>query len=348
MNQTATEERSWQTFPESPVAIYIAGFATGISLVVSCITVNRHLVHWSKPRTQGQIIRIVLVCPIYALASLLSLVVSEAASVYVETVRDLFEAFVIYTFLALVLEYAGGEAACVAKICHLPPLRHPLGPCLARLLPAMPRNHVLLRKCKQGTLQFVLVKPLMAFTGLIAALAGAYSDPTYQACVLLVYNVSYTLALYWLFVVYLATKSVIARHSPVAKFVAVKGIVFATYTTSRSGARGVGDEAEPPAPRPQVLPVARRRVLPRAPARGRHALERLHPLRRDDRLRGPHYARVLVARVRDGRARQALAREPQGRRERARRRAGHPPQLRADVPGARASGEYSLGVASSV
>ena len=173
MNQTATEERSWQTFPESPVAIYIAGFATGISLVVSSITVNRHLVHWSKPRTQGQIIRIVLVCPIYALASLLSLVVSEAASVYVETVRDLFEAFVIYTFLALVLEYAGGEAACVAKICHLPPLRHPLGPCLARLLPAMPRNHVLLRKCKQGTLQFVLVKPLMAFTGLIAALAGA-------------------------------------------------------------------------------------------------------------------------------------------------------------------------------
>ena len=27
--------------------------------------------------------------------------------------RDLFEAFVIYTFLALVLEYAGGDAACV-------------------------------------------------------------------------------------------------------------------------------------------------------------------------------------------------------------------------------------------
>ena len=181
---------------------------------------------------------------------------------YVETVRDLFEAFVIYTFLALVLEYAGGEAACVAKICHMPPLRHPLGPC-AHALPTMPRNHLLLRKCKQGTLQFVLVKPLMAFTGLIAALAGAYSDPTYQACVLLVYNVSYTLALYWLFVVYLATKSVIARHSPVAKFVAVKGIVFATYTTSRSGARSSS----------------------RAAARGRHALERLHPVRRDDRLR---------------------------------------------------------------
>ena len=232
MNQTlSTEELSWQQFPQSQLAIYIAGFATGVSLVVSSITVHRHLVHWSKPRTQGQIIRIVLVCPIYALASLLSLIVSEAASLYVETVRDLFEAFVIYTFLALVLEYAGGEAACVAKICHMPPLRHPLGPC-ARALPTMPRNHLLLRKCKQGTLQFVIVKPLMAFTGLIAALAGAYSNYWYQACVLLIYNVSYTLALYWLFVVYLATKSVIARHSPVAKFVAVKGIVFATYYQS--------------------------------------------------------------------------------------------------------------------
>ena len=91
---------SWQTFPSTDEATYVAAVSTTISLIISTITVNRHLVHWSKPRTQGQIIRIVLVCPIYAVSSFLSLVVSKDVAFYVEMLRDLFEAFVIYTFLA--------------------------------------------------------------------------------------------------------------------------------------------------------------------------------------------------------------------------------------------------------
>ena len=85
----------------------------------------------------------------------------------------------------------------------------------------MPRN------CCARRARFLRQRRLHRLT----AALRAYSDQP-RACVLLVYNVSYTLALYWLFVVYLATKSVIARHSPVAKFVAVKGIVFATYYQS--------------------------------------------------------------------------------------------------------------------
>jgi hypothetical protein len=64
--------------------------------------------HITYIRIQRYIVRILFVCPVYALGSLLSLCVPSAASA-METIRDMMEAFVIYSFLALVLEYAGGE-----------------------------------------------------------------------------------------------------------------------------------------------------------------------------------------------------------------------------------------------
>jgi hypothetical protein len=53
--------------------------------------------------------RILFVCPVYALGSMLSLRF-PGASMALETGRDIMEAFVIYSFLCLVLEYAGGES----------------------------------------------------------------------------------------------------------------------------------------------------------------------------------------------------------------------------------------------
>merc|ERR1712176_825503 len=46
---------------------------------------------------------------------------------------------------------------------------------------------------------------------------------------LTLYNVSYTLALYGLFLFYVATKDDMTAFSPVRKFLAVKAIVFMTY-----------------------------------------------------------------------------------------------------------------------
>jgi hypothetical protein len=144
-------------------------------------------------------------------------------------VRDCYESLVIYSFMVLILEYAGGEANCVTKMQGRPPLPYPFPGCW---LAPRPRTVDLLRECKRGTLQFVVLKPLLGLLSMIMVGAGAYDSAAYQTFLLTVYNVAYTVALYYLLLFYLATKEACAKHQPVTKFVAVKSVVFFTYYQS--------------------------------------------------------------------------------------------------------------------
>lgn len=47
---------------------------------------------------------------------------SEQVVVVALTVRDCYEAFVVYSFLTLILEHAGGDYNCIEQIKHLPPV----------------------------------------------------------------------------------------------------------------------------------------------------------------------------------------------------------------------------------
>lgn len=99
-------------------------------------------------------------------------------------------------------------------------------------LPAIPLNGRFLRFCKQGTLQFVIVKPVTAILSLIMLAAGKYDDIVYQWFLFIVYNISYSWALYVLYLFYQATKDLLRDFKPVQKFFAVKLVVFMTYWQS--------------------------------------------------------------------------------------------------------------------
>ncbi|KUF98699.1 Vacuolar amino acid transporter 3 [Phytophthora nicotianae] len=58
------------------------------------------------------------------MGSLLSLMFVNQA-LYFDSIRDCYEAFVVYSFLALVLSFAGGESVCVLKMQSEPDIRHP-------------------------------------------------------------------------------------------------------------------------------------------------------------------------------------------------------------------------------
>jgi len=127
------------------------------------------------------------------------------------------------------LDFPGGEAAVVEGIKEKGMLHHPTPFCCC---PQIPLGADFIRNMKRTTLQFVVLKPLLALFSLITLWAGVFNTDAVQGILLVVYNLSYTTALYGLFLFYLGTKKLLHGFSPVGKFSAVKIIVFATYYQS--------------------------------------------------------------------------------------------------------------------
>ncbi|KAG3097731.1 hypothetical protein PI124_g15587 [Phytophthora idaei] len=197
-----------------------------VATLLSVYNIVQHLAHYSRPQLQRYIVRILVVVPVYAMGSLLSLMFVNQA-LYFDSIRDCYEAFVVYSFLALVLSFAGGESVCVLKMQSEPDIRHPWP--INRCFDPLGRDGRLLRLCKRATIQFVFIKPIFAALSLLMLACGKYHTLAYQLILAVVYNISYSLALYGLYIFYLATRHILQPFNPVLKFFAVKSVVFLTF-----------------------------------------------------------------------------------------------------------------------
>ena len=104
-------------------------------------------------------------------------------------------------------------------------------------LPTMTIDGFFLRGCKQGALQFVILKPIMALATLFLEAGGLYADGEFRAdrgyaYLSFMYNICYTVALYALLLFYVAAADLLAPHKPILKFVVVKSVVFLTFWQS--------------------------------------------------------------------------------------------------------------------
>ncbi|KAK2894138.1 hypothetical protein Q8A73_016622 [Channa argus] len=193
-----------------------------------------HLRYYSSPNEQRHIVRILFIVPIYAFDSWLSLLffTNEEYYVYFDTVRDCYEAFVIYNFLSLCYEYLGGESAIMAEIRGKPIESSCMyGTCC---LWGKTYSIGFLRFCKQATLQFCVVKPLMAVITVILQAFGKYRDGDFNVAsgylyVTIIYNISVSLSLYALFLFYFATRELLVPYNPVLKFFMVKSVIFLSF-----------------------------------------------------------------------------------------------------------------------
>ena len=217
-----------ETFVDTPAAWAIAALCSFIGSCLALFTCNKHLRNYSQPEKQRNVVRILVIVPIYAIFSWFSLVFHENA-LFFDTIRDVYEAYVIYSFLSLILAYGGGENNLCSEIARNPgAISHP--PPLCKL-PPLALGSGFLHSAKRYTLQFVILKPFFGIFSLIMLGLEQYYQVWYQTLILIVYNISYSLALYWLVLFYLATKHLpqLRLASPVFKFFAVKIVVFATY-----------------------------------------------------------------------------------------------------------------------
>ncbi|KFD52992.1 hypothetical protein M513_06108 [Trichuris suis] len=195
--------------------------------------IYQHLRWYTCPSEQRWIVRILFIVPVYAFDSWLSILFfANNVYIYFNTVRDVYEAFVIYSFLSLCYEYLGGESNIMAEI-RGRPIKHGYLSCTC-CLAGKHYTIEFLRFCKQATLQFCFVKPIMALLTLVLMPLGRYEEGRWSPheaylYITIIYNISVSLALYGLFLFYRATKEMLNPYSPVLKFLTVKSVIFLSF-----------------------------------------------------------------------------------------------------------------------
>lgn len=200
--------------------------------MISALIVS-HWRNYREPVLQRYAIRILLMLPIYCIMSYISLLVPHAAF-YLTTIRDVYEAYTLYSFMALMLAAVGGPARLVdlfRETDRSMPKSYLLGTCC---LAGCALNGPFLRRTLQGVLQFVVVKLFLVALVVLLQATGAYHEGDlhprsgYFYCIILV-NLSMSTALYSLVVFWAASAPFLKPFRPALKFFYIKGVIFVLF-----------------------------------------------------------------------------------------------------------------------
>lgn len=214
----------------------ISGTFALVAVILSGWQIWTHLIYNPSPKIRRSIVRILMMVPIYSMTSWLALVLNQQKLLF-ETVRDCYEAFVLYSFYEFLVEYLGGKAVLANTLRSKPQVPHQR-PCRCCLTEWRMGSHFL-QSCSIGILQYIPIKVLMSGLTFLTSWFGLYGEEgdftnPWRAYpyIVLVLNVSQGWALYCLVLFFLGTKLELAPIKPWPKFVAIKAIIFFTYWQS--------------------------------------------------------------------------------------------------------------------
>lgn len=230
---TTTLPQDENYFLQSVTAQLLASLFVWSAILITCHHIYMHLKFSTMPSEQRYIVRILFIVPMFGFDSWLSLLyVKQDIYVYFDSIKDWYEAFVIYNFMSLCYEYLGGEGNIMSELRGKPiKTNWYYGTCC---LGNKSYTIEFLRFCKQATLQFCFVKPLMSILTLFLQATGRYKDGDWSLdnsyiYITMIYNISVSLALYGLYLFYQATKGLLSPYEPVWKFLTVKSIIFLSF-----------------------------------------------------------------------------------------------------------------------
>lgn len=213
----------------------ISGYSSIISSVIIFSSIILHLKNYRKPFQQRLMIRIQLIVPLFALScfSMLKNPESLFNRYLLESIREVYEAFVIYTFFSLLTDMLGGERNIIIMTSGREPIDHP--GILKYILPAIdisdPTTFLII---KRGILQYVWLKPVICVSTILTELIGWYNVNDVSATstylwLTILYNLSVTTSLYCLAMFWKVLWNDLKPFKPVGKFLCVKLIIFASY-----------------------------------------------------------------------------------------------------------------------
>ncbi|KAI2617004.1 DUF300-domain-containing protein [Hypomontagnella submonticulosa] len=210
----------------------IAGVFSVAATLLSIVSIWLQLKNYRKPLLQRYVVRILLMVPIYSISSWVSMV-SLAASQFLDPVRDIYEAFTIYTFFQLLINYLDGERALIIMTHGRAPVHHlwPLNHLFAQVDISDPYTFLAI---KRGILQYAWLKPILAVAAIIMKATGIYQEgyiglSSGYLWSGIIYNISVTVSLYSLGLFWVCMHHDLLPFRPVPKFLCIKLIIFASY-----------------------------------------------------------------------------------------------------------------------
>lgn len=191
---------------------------SAIALLVSSSTIWKHLKNYRKPADQRLVVRILALVPLFSFSALAALyspsvIIAEVLTFF----REIYEAFVIYTFYSLLTNLLGGEREIIYSKTGDKPVKF-LGISIDISDP-----HTFWA-IKWMIMQYVCMRPLIV---LLAPLVRG--DNLISWLLLILYNISITVALNSLMAFWVCLKNELAPFRVVLKFLSVKMIVFFSY-----------------------------------------------------------------------------------------------------------------------
>ncbi|XP_076446128.1 transmembrane protein 184C-like [Babylonia areolata] len=215
-------------------AWFIGGLFVMMAVPISLWGILQHLVYYTQPDLQRHIIRVLWMVPIYALNAWFALRLPSVA-IYLDTLRECYEAYVIYNFLRYLLNFLYQEHPALEELLQQRRrVKHFVPFCC---LSPWPRGRVFLNRCQHGVLQYTVVRPAMTALALICELAGKYDEGDFNfqsgwSYIVIINSVSQVWAMYCLVLFYKGTKEELAPISPVPKFLCIKAVVFLSFWQS--------------------------------------------------------------------------------------------------------------------
>jgi uncharacterized membrane protein YgcG len=205
-------------------------------LFLSIVDIREHAISFEYPKIQIYLLRVLFMIPIYGTFSFAALYFSHYRF-FLDTIRDTYEALVLYMFFSLLIAYAGGEGQLIRALnkkrykgIHLFPM------CL---LPLYPLDRAFFLRCKRMLLQYALFKPIASFLSCVGEPIGIFSETIFEltnlySWIYSINNVSISYSLYYLVLFETETEKELRYCQAGLKFLCIKAIIFFAFWQSAS------------------------------------------------------------------------------------------------------------------
>lgn len=208
----------------------VGGAFVLLALPIAFYEIVQHMIYYTQPRLQKYIIRILWMVPIYAVNAWLGLVYPEG-SIYVDSLRECYEAYVIYNFMMYLLAYLNADHQLEHRLEISPQVHHMFPLCC---LPDWEMGREFVHMCKHGILQYTAVRPITTLISFICELNGVYGEGEFKGDVAFPYmialnNLSQFVAMYCLVLFYRANVEALKPMKPIGKFLCIKAVVFFSF-----------------------------------------------------------------------------------------------------------------------